>query len=248
MGDKDSLLDQWIRRLKNNPIVAVLLLFGVTIGALASFTGALGKLAELGRPSPPPVVTIFQTRPQEIQRGEKATLEWGVTQAESVAINGSPVSLTGSREIAPAQTVTYELTAHGPGGTASSSTMLRILAPQKRAFCTQDEIDRQSSPAKFDYGFEGGRAWVHIDDDLYCDYCRVVGDEPNYMLWCTHGTQSGLVGRTYESSLIDRGNTDTQKWIDIDGVPNYSRVIGDRIVRTPITTEGFGETVSRPNL
>jgi hypothetical protein len=90
VSDKDSLLDQWIRRLKNNPVVAVLLLFGVTIGALASFTGALGKLAELVAPSqppvatPPPVVALFQTRPQEIQRGEKATLEWSVAQADSV--------------------------------------------------------------------------------------------------------------------------------------------------------------------
>jgi hypothetical protein len=44
--DKDTLADRWIRWLKNQPILAALVVCGMVIGAIASFTDSLSKLGK----------------------------------------------------------------------------------------------------------------------------------------------------------------------------------------------------------
>lgn len=44
MGQRPSLVDRFLARLKNNPVVAVLILLGLGVISLASFTDALTKL------------------------------------------------------------------------------------------------------------------------------------------------------------------------------------------------------------
>jgi len=113
--------------------MAVVLFVGLAVGALASFTDALGSLAGLFREQPrdAPLVSHFQTTPQQIELGGKATLEWRVAKADSVTIDTGvgAVPLTGTLDVSPAQTVTFTLSATGPGGRISSTTTLRVAAP-----------------------------------------------------------------------------------------------------------------------
>ncbi len=57
MGQRPSLADRLNSRLKNNPVVAVLILLGLAVISLASFTDALTKLLSVIPEIRPPVVT-----------------------------------------------------------------------------------------------------------------------------------------------------------------------------------------------
>jgi hypothetical protein len=50
--DKETLVDRWTRYLKNQPILAVLIVVGVVLGGLASFTDSIGRLAKMFAPTP----------------------------------------------------------------------------------------------------------------------------------------------------------------------------------------------------
>lgn len=50
--DKETLVDRWTRYLKNQPILAVLIVVGVVLGGLASFTDSIGRLAKNFAPTP----------------------------------------------------------------------------------------------------------------------------------------------------------------------------------------------------
>ena len=43
---KDTLLDEWIKRAKNHPVLAGLLLVSIGVIGLAAFTGAVGTLVQ----------------------------------------------------------------------------------------------------------------------------------------------------------------------------------------------------------
>jgi peptidoglycan-associated lipoprotein len=79
-----------------------------------------------------PTISEFTAEPSHIERGQSALLRWQVKDATEVEINHEigAVSTSGRRQIAPADSTTYTLTAKGPGGTASGETTLNVtLAP-----------------------------------------------------------------------------------------------------------------------
>jgi hypothetical protein len=83
--------------------------------------------------SPPPQIEYFQAEPASIASGGCTTLEWGVaSHAVEVSIDSGigPVSAPGSVPVCPPDTTRYTLTARGPGGTISISTLVTILEPQ----------------------------------------------------------------------------------------------------------------------
>jgi len=71
--------------------------------------------------APGPVVS-FKIEPSAIEPGEAATLQWEVTNADSVSIdNGiNTVPLTGSLIVYPDHTTDYRLTASGPTGSSGA--------------------------------------------------------------------------------------------------------------------------------
>lgn len=82
-------------------IAAILIILCGAIVALNLFT------------SPFPVIEYFEARPMSIDTGESSTLSWSAIGATSVEIDqgvGS-VALRGSREVSPAETATFTLTA-----------------------------------------------------------------------------------------------------------------------------------------
>jgi outer membrane protein OmpA-like peptidoglycan-associated protein len=63
----------------------------------------------------------------QVNCGDAAQLKWSATDAPRVEIsNVGSVAASGDQSVQPKQTTTYELTAAGPGGTATSSTTVNV--------------------------------------------------------------------------------------------------------------------------
>jgi hypothetical protein len=76
----------------------------------------------------PPTVSISAS-PNTILPGQSTTLTWSTTGADKVAIDGiGSVDASGSQEITPDSTASYEVTVTGPGGTQSASVKV-IVTP-----------------------------------------------------------------------------------------------------------------------
>lgn len=131
---RETPLDRWIRTAKNNPVISAVLLIGIILGGLASFTDSLKSLGSLFRHDPTgtsdakPSILQFQANPQQIHAGDTATLQWNVESADSVSIDGGigAVPLSGSRQVAPSSSTTYTLTASGHGAGVNSTTTVQV--------------------------------------------------------------------------------------------------------------------------
>jgi hypothetical protein len=82
---------------------------------------------------PPPEISFFQANPSIIVAGECTDLEWGaVTNATAATIDQGigGVATPGSRNVCPASTTTYVLTATGVGGTTTASATVTVQAAE----------------------------------------------------------------------------------------------------------------------
>jgi peptidoglycan-associated lipoprotein len=76
------------------------------------------------------VKVSFAVEPTSIERGQCATLRWGVENATQISIApGGTVAASGTQRVCPADTTTYRLEATGPGGTERASATLSVTAP-----------------------------------------------------------------------------------------------------------------------
>ncbi len=96
-----------------------------------------------------PTVTLFKATPDKIQQGDSTTLVWSTTDAQGVTIdngvgkNGS----SGTIQVSPATTTTYNLVATG-AGTANSSTTVTVQP--KAAEVAPAAQPQPSAPASTD--------------------------------------------------------------------------------------------------
>src|SRR5215469_13226217 len=140
------------------------ILLGSLLAVLA-LSAACKKPAPAAPPPPPPPppaapakpTVNLQASPTVIQKGDSVTLTWSSTNATS--LNLSPgvgnVSAEGSQRVTPQDTVTYTITATGPGGSADSSARVTVNAPPpptKAAEPTIQELfDKEVKDAFYDY-------------------------------------------------------------------------------------------------
>src|SRR5581483_9329711 len=70
----------------------------------------------------------FSATPSRITAGASATLDWSVTNADSVTIDNGIGSVppSGQRSVTPSSTTTYTLTAIGSGGSTSAQTTITV--------------------------------------------------------------------------------------------------------------------------
>jgi peptidoglycan-associated lipoprotein len=82
-------------------------------------------------PPPPPAPTAsLSASPETIQRGQSSTLTWHTENASDVAIDPiGNVAASGSQNVTPSQSTTYQLTAKGTGGTAQASARITVTEP-----------------------------------------------------------------------------------------------------------------------
>jgi peptidoglycan-associated lipoprotein len=96
---------------------------------------AIDKLLDKTRPcweakqvKPAPELSV-SVEPSSITAGSCAKLSWSALNADSVSLEpGSEnLALGGTKEVCPPATTLYQLTATGPGGTASASANLEVV-------------------------------------------------------------------------------------------------------------------------
>jgi len=108
------------------------MLFVIFAGAL-SLAGCHKKSAQATPPPPPPPpsapTATLAANPAVIEQGQTTTLTWQTGNATDVNINGlGAVPASGSRTVTPSSSMTYTLTAKGPGGTQDASTRVTVNA------------------------------------------------------------------------------------------------------------------------
>jgi peptidoglycan-associated lipoprotein len=137
-----------------------------TLLVVVALGAACKKPAPQAPPPPPPPAAAppaqpmvnLQASPTSIQRGESVTLTWSSTNATS--LNLSPgignVTAQGSQRLTPQDSITYTITATGPGGSADASAHITVTAPPpsapvSRERSLQELFDREVKDAYFDY-------------------------------------------------------------------------------------------------
>ena len=89
-----------------------------------------------------PVISNFEARPNEIELGQIAYLQWTVSDATSVTINNGIgiVPLSGNRSIIPTITTTYTLTAIG-SSTMTATTTVTVIEPTEKPNITMVQTE-----------------------------------------------------------------------------------------------------------
>ncbi len=113
-------------------------------------------------PPPPSAVRInsFTAEPSSIERGQSATLRWTVANATDISIDQSlgTVAANGSRQVFPANSTTYTLTARGASGTDTRSVTVEVSSPAPppppppaATVNGSEMLSREAQDAYFDY-------------------------------------------------------------------------------------------------
>lgn len=105
--------------------------FALSIALAGCAKKHVAKTAPLP-PTPPAAPTVaFSASPATVHTGEPAELTWNTTNATEINIAGiGMVPASGSKQVTPSESATYNLTAKGPGGTADASARVTVLARQ----------------------------------------------------------------------------------------------------------------------
>ena len=122
-------------------------------------------------PAPPaappaqPTVTLSAT-PTIVQRGQSTTLQWTSTNATSLSLSPGVGSVApqGSNSVTPTDSITYTITATGPGGTAESSAHVTVTPGAPPAATTpQPTLDELFSKEVQDAFFDYDKADIRAD-------------------------------------------------------------------------------------
>jgi peptidoglycan-associated lipoprotein len=113
-------------------------LFCLTLAA-AMFSFGCAKKPTKETPPPPPAYTpppatptvTLQADPTSVNKGDATTLSWTSTNATQLTVTPDvgQVTAQGSTKVAPTDSVTYSITATGPGGSANASARVTVNAP-----------------------------------------------------------------------------------------------------------------------
>lgn len=135
--------------------------FVAILGTLL-FTGACAKkrVAQVP-PTPPPPPTAptvaLSVSPDVVNPGQPTTLTWNTTNATNVTISGlGTVTASGTKQVTPSDSTTYELAATGPGGERDTSARVTVNQPvaektQEPGLTDADLVARNMKDVYFDY-------------------------------------------------------------------------------------------------
>ena len=120
-------------------------LFGLVALALMANGKKPIAAAQLAPPASPTVA--LSASPASAQAGQPVTLTWSSKNATSITLQPSvgPVAGQGSTTVRPSQSITYTVTATGPGGSAHASTQVTIAPATPPAAVREPSQDEISS-------------------------------------------------------------------------------------------------------
>jgi peptidoglycan-associated lipoprotein len=116
--------------------------------------------------APPPTVAkpsidSFTAEPSTIEKGQSSTLSWSISGATDMSIDHGvgAVQSRGQRQVFPANTTTYTLTANGPGGSDTRTVTVAVNNPPPPPppaatgprLSSAEMLQQQSQDAFFDY-------------------------------------------------------------------------------------------------
>jgi peptidoglycan-associated lipoprotein len=140
------------------------ILFG-TLVAILALSAACKKPAPQAPPPPPPPPAAppasptvnLQASSNIIQRGESVTLTWSSTNATTLSLSPGVgnVSAEGTQQVTPPDSITYTITATGPGGSSDANVHITVSAPAPTAKSNEPTLqalfDKNVKDAYFDY-------------------------------------------------------------------------------------------------
>jgi eukaryotic-like serine/threonine-protein kinase len=105
--------------------------FNLKNGAEQNVSAVLQPVPKAAAPAAPqvqPVFAVFSATQLTIEQGQSTTLNWQTANASDVSIDNGvgAVSATGSRDVTPSSSTTYNLSARGSGGTQERSITITV--------------------------------------------------------------------------------------------------------------------------
>jgi len=180
-------------------------------------------------PSAAPRINDFAAEPRTIERGQSATLRWSVANATDMSIDQGlgAIQANGNRQVFPAQTTTYTLTARGTGGMDTRSVTVEVTAPPPPPppppaaprISGADMLGREAQDAYFDYDKsdlrDDARQALTRDADLLK---RILAADPNFT-FVVEGNCDERGSAEYNLGLGDRRATSAKDFLVQLGVP-----------------------------
>ncbi|HLK65232.1 MAG TPA: OmpA family protein [Bryobacteraceae bacterium] len=118
---------------------------------------------EVPPPAPKAPAASITAEPSTVEAGQAVTLKWSSTDATEAAISGiGSVAVEGRQQVRPENATTYELVAQGPGGSATASVTVNVMAPPPPIILPPAPVASKS--------LEDRIAWEL--SDVYFDYDR----------------------------------------------------------------------------
>jgi peptidoglycan-associated lipoprotein len=212
-------------------------------------------------PAPPPPrpqaahINSFTVEPQTIQRGQPATLSWSVANATDISLDqgiGS-IAANGTRQVFPANTTTYSLTARSAGGMDMRSVTVNVTVPAPPPppppptpqISGAEMLSRDAQDAYFDYDKsdirDDARQALTRDADLLK---QIFAADPSFSVVIEgHCDERGSA--EYNLGLGDRRATSAKDFLVGLGLPESKiRVISYGKER-PVCTEASEDCYQR---
>ena len=122
---------EWIKEHRRIAAGLLLLLLAPILALGIPRIIELVRRASRGTVIAPPIIELV-ANPRAITSGQEATLTWKTQNADKVRIEPDigEVPAIGSQSVAPTKSVSYLITATGPGGTESKSVLMTVSVPR----------------------------------------------------------------------------------------------------------------------
>jgi peptidoglycan-associated lipoprotein len=177
----------------------------------------------------PPRIDAFSAEPSSIQRGQSATLNWSVANATDISIDQGlgEIAANGMRQVFPANTTTYTLTARGGGGSLTRSATVTVTAPppppppppKAPVISGAELLSREAQDAYFDYDKsdlrDDARQALTRDADLLK---QIFQTDPNFKV-VVEGNCDERGSAEYNLGLGDRRASSAKDFLVQLGVP-----------------------------
>jgi peptidoglycan-associated lipoprotein len=172
---------------------------------------------------------VFSAEPATIERGQSATLTWSVANATTISVDQGlgTIAANGTRQVFPANSTTYTLTASNASGQVTRSATVTVSAPvpppppppAKPRISGAEMLSQEAQDAYFDYDKndirDDARQALTRDADLLK---RIFAADPTFSLVIEgHCDERGSA--EYNLGLGDRRASAAKDFLVQLGVP-----------------------------